>query len=132
MVSKTLQLYIFILHCSIFPLCVLDSVPPINIMAQYLSSRTLLLSWSPPPIEEQNGDIIGYGINITNIGNGNDGYMYEVTTGTSHVFTLHPFYFYIYSIAAINSVGRGPFSSPSSIQMPEDGESKKCAENIML
>ncbi len=73
--------------------------------------------WSPPPLEYQNGDIIGYTVNVT------DTETQQFTTQSTNitVSTLKPFTVYFLTVAARTSAGIGPFSSPVSIKTHEDG-----------
>ena len=108
----------------VYGLLFLAAVPsgsPQDIQAEAQDSRSLLLSWSPPPAEERNGDIVGYRVNLTE----------EETGHTTHHLTtqpllsldsLHPFYSYSYTLTALTALGPGPYSTPASIQMPAERE----------
>ena len=102
-------------------LIAVPSGSPQDIQAEAQDSHSLLLSWSPPPAGERNGDIVGYKINLTE----------EETGHTSHYLTtqpflsldsLHPFYSYSYTLTALTILGPGPYSTPASIQMPAERE----------
>lgn len=103
------------------------SVPsgsPQNVMAVASDSSTLHVTWSPPRLEQQNGNIIQYGINITNIQSG-EVTQFIITSDLIASLTipqLHPHYYYKYTVTAFTSVGNGPYSPPRSIQMPQDGK----------
>jgi len=45
------------------------------------------------------------------------------TTTSLTVFTLDPYTTYVCIIAAVTSVGIGPFSNPFTLSTPEDGKS---------
>lgn len=97
--------------------------PPLNIEAFAMDSTTLQLEWEPPLPELQNGLILDYTVNISEIETGN---MFHLASGgltTINVPSLHPFYTYAYIIAASTEIGRGPYSVSNTIRMPEDGES---------
>ena len=102
-------------------------MPPENLIATALGSRTLHITWQPPVEEERNGIIRRYVINITELDSGNEYQLENVTTEIT-VQDLHPFYRYSYSVAA-ETVALGPFTLGSIIEMPEDG---KLTKAIML
>ena len=88
-----------------------------------LNSSTVQVSWDPPQPHEQNGPINGYVLLIAGINSDED---FELQAGQDpHVLTvpsLHPFYAYTYTIAAVTT-GIGPYSPALSFQMPEEGTS---------
>lgn len=96
---------------------------PLNLLVTAVDAFTVSGSWDPPSLLHRNGPILRYAVNIS-LTRGGETFLYQ-TTNTSHVSnaTLHPDYSYHYSVAAENSVGRGPFTS-GLVQMPEAGE--KC------
>ena len=102
-------------------------MPPENLIATALGSRTLHITWQPPVEEERNGIIRRYVINITELDSGNEYQLENVTTEIT-VQNLHPFYRYSYSVAA-ETVALGPFTPGSIIEMPED---RKLTKAIML
>lgn len=84
-----------------------------------LTSRTLLLSWEPPPEDQQNGIIQEYRISITATENGD--HLLLTSKNTTVLATdLHPYYTYNCIIAAV-TVGLGPYSEILTVHMPEDG-----------
>jgi len=99
------------------------------------SSRSILLSWRSPPLEQHNGRIIYYhtviaetqmlylenGTVILTVGDGID-LTYDVTgTQTKLIDMLHPNYKYTVKIAAVTSAGIGPFSTSMIAITLEDG-----------
>ena len=88
------------------------------------SERSALLEASPPPVS--NGIIISYNVSYNEIGM--DIMMMSFTaTMNQHlratIEPLSPFTTYIFSVAACNSVGCGPFSMPPvTTATLEDGE----------
>ena len=94
-----------------------------SISESALDSRTLQVSWSPPPVSAQNGIITEYVVNASVLETGE---MFEQrTTGNATSLTiraLHPDYTYTYVVAAATAIGTGPFSIFRSIRMPEDGK----------
>jgi receptor-type tyrosine-protein phosphatase Q len=94
---------------------------PRNVFAVASDSKTLYITWSPPLREDQNGNILHYGINITDLQSGEVTQFTTSDSVTSIVIQhLHPHYYYNYTITAFTSVGNGPYSPSNSIQMPQD------------
>ena len=93
-----------------------------NVIGVALDSRSLHLSWSPPALDQQNGNIIKYGVHIMDL---QDGSVRKMETPdlrtTLTVPNLHPYYYYNFTVTAFTLVGEGPYTSPESIQMPQDG-----------
>lgn len=98
---------------------------PQNIGALPTSSRTLFLSWDPPPRPQRNGEITLYTINVTVLENGET---FQVTSDASNLTlsSLRPYYTYSFIITASTIVGEGPFSEALTIRMPEDGMLLSC------
>ena len=93
---------------------------PQNFMGTTPTSRTAVLTWDPPPDEEQNGVVINYVINVTEAKSGVN-FQLSSTNTSLFVNTLQPFTTYNFLIAAATSVGVGPFSRLFTLQTPEDG-----------
>ncbi len=71
--------------------------------------------------EEQNGDIVGYTINITNL---DTEIVQQYSVGLQSAFTasnLKPFTIYGSTISARTAVGLGPFSGLVYVTTLEDG-----------
>ena len=93
--------------------------PPQNPSLSLLTSRSINVTWLPPPPEHQNGIIRHYLINVT-----------ETETGMSTVHMsnttwlllneLHPHYNYVLLFAAV-TVETGFIGSRISVQTLEDG-----------
>ena len=93
-----------------------------GINATSLSSTTIALSWSPPLPEYQNGIIILYRINLTTSQGATQHY---TSANTSITITgLMPHSSYSCVIAAENSAGVGPYSSPVVVQTAEAGKTR--------
>ena len=79
-----------------------------------------MLSWQPPPVEDQNGDVTGYILNITVLETRESEEV--LTESTSYTFdTVTPNTLYTAAVAAQTSAGRGPFSATVSVHTLEDG-----------
>ena len=98
---------------------IVPSAPPTLIEVAAVDSETLLLAWSPLAQENQNGIIRGYVINISVI---ESGQQLQFTSNTTSLVIddLHPHYTYNCIVAAI-TIGIGPFSEISRVQLPQDG-----------
>ena len=84
-----------------------------------LSSTSISLSWSPPPLDQQNGIIRFYRVSITEDETGV--VISRVATSTSITVTsLHPYYTYQCSVSAF-TIGDGPATSESTVRTLEDG-----------
>ena len=99
---------------------VVPTGPPQGVEVQSETSTTLVLSWQPPAPENQNGIIVHYIINITEMETGRL-LSFTVNTTTLSVPTLHPFYTYTCVVAAV-TVGIGPYSATVEVKLPEDGK----------
>ena len=104
-------------------ICVGPSAVPQNVTTVVINSTSISVSWYPPPFLDQNDDIIGYQLMITNQNRTNSKPMFvNVTNVTFYVATmLQEFEVYSIRIAAETGIGLGPFSKPVSDQTVEDG-----------
>ena len=110
----------------ILPICFLlsdpSAAPPHFVVHTDATSHdSIFLSWDPLPPEEQNGLILGYVINITNISSG-DIQQFSSDSHNLTVRSLRPFTSYTCIVAAYTSVGTGPFSAEVSVQTMERSE----------
>ena len=85
------------------------------------SSDTILLTWDPPLVQNRNGIITGYVINVTALDTG-DISQFITSNHNLTLDSLMPFSTYAFIIAARTSVGAGPFSTDITIQTLEDGK----------
>ena len=112
------------------------SAAPEQILVSIVSSTAVKIEWDPPRLEDRNGIIREYIINITELNTGNSwqlavgngtvtGDFWQQTVGNNTVTTfidsLHPFYLYSFSIAA-QTIALGPFTASVIVEMPEDGK----------
>ena len=101
----------------------LDSVPngyPQNFEATASSSRMSMLSWNPPDMEDRNGIIIGYVINITS--QRNETLQYTSNTTTLALSSLSPYTTYYCTVAARTSVGIGTFTPILTLHTSPEGK----------
>ena len=95
--------------------------PPLNVSGSAASATSLLLTWSPPPVSTHNGMIRMYTVRVLEIDTGFEFYHNTTDTNTA-LSSLHPYYTYKCSVAAV-TVAYGPYSESISIQTEEDGKS---------
>lgn len=112
-------MYITCLFMTIFHIA--PSQPPQNFFRQAITSTSVLLSWNPPPFESQNGHIIAYYLNITSLDSG-DTVLYNSVATSVHISGLIPYTSYTCIVAAMTSVGLGPYTTTISFTTNEDGE----------
>ena len=94
---------------------------PIGLSVTSQTSSSLTLAWMAPPLERQNGLIIGYSVNVTNSDTGASTLL--SSTGNSIIVgQLSPYTSYLCSVAAQTIVGQGPYTSPITVTTGEDGK----------
>ena len=79
-----------------------------------------MVSWTPPPIGQRNGIIIGYTINVTDIQSEETFQLIAFSTRVT-IDMLAPFTTYMVVIDTFNNVGSGPYSTPITFMTKEDG-----------
>ena len=94
---------------------------PRNFQATVATSRSAVLRWDPPFLQEQNGIITGYVIEINALGIGETSQLSTVFLNRT-IDDLFPFTTYQLRIAASTSIGTGPFSPAFTITTLEDGQ----------
>ena len=106
---------------SIFPSTVPEGFP-LSVQAVALDSRTLHIVWSSLLPGEENGEIVRYGVNLTEVETGRVTQHLTSDSVTSLTIPLlHPHYHYQYAVTAFTSAGNGPYSLTYVKQMPQDG-----------
>ena len=98
--------------------------PPQNVTVVVINSTSISVSWNPPPLRDQNGDIIGYQLMIINHNRSNSSIsVVNVSNVTTYVaINLQEFEVYSFEIAAITTIGLGTFSVAITDQTFEDGK----------
>lgn len=105
-------------------------MPPLSPSAIVRDSRAIVCSWNLPPFEHQNGHIIEYRINVTEVITGR--VFVRVSTSTSLVIgSLHPDYVYQWVVTAV-TIGVGPYTAISSVRTLEDGKRIECGLYISM
>ena len=98
------------------------SSPPTNASVSIINSRSIFISWFPPPFDHQNGLIREYEIMIEEI---ETGIIYNDTSLNLYIQIdyIHPHYTYNISISAV-TISSGPYTTAVTIQTPQDSKSK--------
>ena len=93
-----------------------------------LTATSAVFTWDAPPLEDRNGIIIGYSINVTKLQTGERQELFSNSTMIT-VYSLQPYTVYICISTAITSVGHGPFSDATRFQT---SEASKCRSSRYL
>ncbi|KAL5477126.1 hypothetical protein EMCRGX_G023872 [Ephydatia muelleri] len=101
---------------------------PLNLSPVASTSTSVTLSWAPPPTQFQNGVIMGYTLQVFNT---QQGLLRETNTSSngSTVDSLRPYTTYLFRVAAMTVVERGPYSGNVTVLTKEDVPS--CAPNVV-
>ena len=101
------------------------------------SSRSIMLTWERPPLEEENGLLVDYHVivmetQIHYMDNGTEitgmqrylNATYDVSEGRMQLIneSIHPDYNYTVRIAAATEPGIGPFSDPVTVRTEMDSK----------
>ena len=91
-----------------------------SISSSGITSTSAVISWGPPPYEDQNG-VISYTISVSVQETGES--FTNFINDTTYSFTaLKPYRTHDITIAASTSVGTGPFSAVFTVITLEDGK----------
>lgn len=95
------------------------SAPPSYASGVSLGSNEILVTWDPPPAQQQNGVIDEYGVNVTET---NTGRRFQLATNKTQITigNLHPFYSYLWSVTAV-TVEEGPYTNAVNVTTDESG-----------
>ena len=119
----TLFCIIYYSICLLPTLTAAPSGPPLNFAIEATTPRTLYFSWEPPPLEQQNGVIIGYVVQIIS---DDSGLVFQIFSNgnSTNVSAAHlmPYTVYRCTVAANTVPGTGPYSDEVLILTPEDGK----------
>lgn len=106
------------------------SAPPQDIKCSSTSSTSLLVSWRPPPLESQNGVLVGYRVHYQVVGPSEGGSddeepMEEPTIPATEeqvlLQRLEKWTHYRIMVSASTVIGPGPESEPLMCRTDEDG-----------
>ena len=97
------------------------SGPPLNFSIEATTSHTLYFTWEPPLLEQQNGVILGYTVNIVSDDNSMMFQLYSDDHATNLSATVFkPYTVYRCAVAAFTTPGTGPYSDEEAVLTPED------------
>ena len=106
---------------SVIIVTAVPSSSPQNVTVASVDPASLMVTWQPPPLIDQNGPLTGYAITYQR--NGYLDVMNVSVTGTHFTISgLNPFVNYSVSVAAINTDGIGVFSTIISLLSGQDGK----------
>ena len=85
------------------------------------NATSLSLSWSPPPYEDTNGNIQYFVISVTEVDTNTTFPPINSSSTRITLNRLHPYYVYKCAVAAY-TVDIGPFTTPITVQLDQEGE----------
>ena len=85
-----------------------------------IDSNRVQVEWVAPSAEDSNGVVIGYTVRVTGQ-DSNEVIELQTNMTSIQVENLHPFYSYVFAVAARTEAGVGPFSPVIHQQMPSSG-----------
>ena len=96
------------------------SSAPANVTLIYVTSTSFTLTWEPPLLEDQNGELVEYSFLLTSL---TDDIEQELTTSDRELLVdeLVPYTRYKIQIAAGTAEGTGPFTDSLIVQTEQDG-----------
>ena len=103
-------------------LLVAPSAAPVNPSGDASDSRTIVLTWNPPPLEYQNGIIREYKILIVELETMST-FTIVSSSLTATIQSLHPNYNYRCSVTAV-TIAEGPYTQVFTVTTPEDSKFK--------
>ena len=91
-------------------------VPPEIINVSTVNPSIIHVSWGEVPCPQRNGEITGYIVEYSRRGGGMQTRVnVSRDEGSTSITGLDPFTEYIIRVAAVNSIGTGPFSDPVNV-----------------
>ena len=101
--------------------CTAPSGSPQNATVSAIDSSRVEFEWMAPSVEDSNGIVIGYIVRVTGQ-DSNELIELQINVTRVQVENLHPFYSYVFTVAARTEAGVGPFSPVIHLQMPSAGK----------
>ena len=94
--------------------------PPLNVSGSVVNSSTVVLNWNPPDVDDQNGIVRYYVVNVSELQTENI-FQFIANATTLTITPLHPAYTYEIAISAA-TIGPGPFSPTLTLRTDEAGK----------
>ena len=118
------------LNLSVVGIYTAPSGSPRNTTVSAIDSSRVEVDWVAPSDDDLNGIVIGYAVRVTGQDSGD---MFDLQTNQTsiQVENLHPFYSYVFTVAARTEAGTGPFSPAIYLQMPSAGMSVNHSSRVM-
>ena len=106
------------------------SSSPTGIAYSSVTSTTAAVAWSALSLEDKNGMVRYYLVNVTET---NTGLQYQIQSTTQYITlnNLHPYYTYNVQIAAY-TIGPGPYSNVAILTTAEDGKNLVITTSVLL
>lgn len=109
----------------------IPSSPPLSLSVKALNFTSALFQWAPPPEENQNGQILGYNLEIVE----NRTLLYanltlDGTLNSIMLYNLSLMSFYSIRACAFTGVGSGPYSEPLTFQLESALQNLNSADDI--
>ena len=101
-----------------------------NIGVSGITTSSAIVTWSQPPLDQQNGLILGYTVNLTDVQTRETFQLVSFTTEVT-ADELSPFTTYSIIIEAFTAVGSGPCSTLYTFTTGEDGMIIICVYHLV-
>ena len=119
---------VYSMSCNVMSFCIHPIAvtgPPGDVSITVLNHEQLHVSWRAPPVSDQNGEITGYRLSVTEVITQT---MWTQNTSDVTQLTLtglHPNYQYLIQVAAISTAGQGKYSNTVSATTQPYGKKLK-------
>ncbi|XP_064179466.1 protein sidekick-2 [Anguilla rostrata] len=110
------------------------TAPPQNVAIQSATATQLDVTWDPPPLETQNGDIQGYKVYFWEFQRQNETERLRtlfLPEGGVKLKNLTGYTTYMISVAPFNAAGDGPRSPPTRGRTQQAGEDSDCPPSAL-
>ena len=94
--------------------------PPQSVLVSVTNSTTVSITWSPPPLADQNGIIREYSVLVFSANN-EQSFSFQSQQNSLNVSLLSPYTLYYVTVAAV-TVETGPYSQTYNITTLQDGK----------
>ena len=96
------------------------TAPPTEFSVVNYTSRSLTLSWKPPPSDQVQGLIREYSVSVLEV-DSQESFEITALTTVAVIYNLHPFYSYACKVAA-KTIALGPYTPQLFVQLLQEGE----------